>query len=82
MHLRLPRQGVFVSWFAVMQLMSSAVLAQNVVEAWGEAAIQQGDTLRAKKAATADGLKRCIEQVVGITVQNDFSATLRGNGAQ
>jgi len=62
------------------------VQAQNnegVVQATGEAMIQNGDTVTAKKAAIADALKKCIEQVVGITIQSEFTSnqqeTLKNN---
>jgi len=46
----------------------------STVEAIGEAQIKNGDEVEAKKAATADALKKCIEQVVGISIQSDFSS--------
>jgi hypothetical protein len=53
-----------------------AVLAADgdVVEATGEAQVRGGDVVTAKKAATADALRRCVEQVVGISVKSDFSS--------
>ncbi|MBI5508959.1 MAG: flagellar assembly protein T N-terminal domain-containing protein [Deltaproteobacteria bacterium] len=48
---------------------------EGVVEAVGEAQIKNGDQVAAKKVATADALKKCIEQVVGIAIKSDFSAT-------
>jgi len=49
----------------------------DVVEGVGEAQIQNGDMVAAKKAATADALRRCVEKVVGIAVQSDFSSEQR-----
>jgi len=70
---------------AALWLCPAVVAAGSVVEAWGEAQVH-GDAVAAKKKAVADGLKRCIEQVVGITVKNDFSATMqetvKGNESQ
>lgn len=50
-----------------------ASASEGVVEAVGEAMIKKGDVVAAKKEATADGLKKCIEQVVGIAVTSEFS---------
>ncbi|MBI3179864.1 MAG: flagellar assembly protein T N-terminal domain-containing protein [Deltaproteobacteria bacterium] len=44
------------------------------VEAVGEAAIKD-DLVAAKRAATADALRKCVEQVVGISLQSEFTAT-------
>lgn len=49
----------------------------GIVEAVGEATIKGGDKVAAKKAATADAFKKCIEQVVGIAIESDFNATQR-----
>ena len=52
------------AYFLCIGLMSatSASAAQGVVEAIGEAQIKGGDKVTAKKAATSDGLKKCIER--------------------
>lgn len=47
----------------------------DVVEATGEAMVKNNDVVAAKKEATADALKKCIEKVVGISVTSDFSST-------
>jgi len=51
-----------------------ALAAQGTVEGTGEAQIKGGDKVAAKKAAIADALRRCIEKVVGISMQSDFSS--------
>jgi hypothetical protein len=68
-------------------LFSAVAYAQEgVVEAVGEANIKNGDTVAAKKAATADALKKCIEKVVGISMQSEFtseqSETLKNNQSE
>jgi len=50
---------------------------EGIVEATGEAQIQKGNEVEAKKAATLDAFRRAIEKVVGIYVESDFSATQR-----
>ncbi len=77
---------------AVMVLGSLAMFAtharasEGVVEAVGEAMIRGGDEVAAKQAATADALKKCVEQVVGISVRSDFTAdqqeTVKNNQAE
>ena len=49
----------------------------DVVEATGEAQVKNGDTVAAKQAAIADALKKCIEKVVGIQIQSEFTAEQR-----
>jgi hypothetical protein len=60
-----------------------ALAQEGVVEAIGEANISNGDTVAAKKAATSDALKKCIEKVVGISITSEFTAeqqeTLKNN---
>lgn len=55
-------------------VMPMAWAAEGTVEAVGEALIKNNDTVAAKKEATADALKKCIEQVVGISIKSDFSS--------
>lgn len=50
---------------------------QGVVEAVGEAQIVNADQVAAKKTAIADGLRRCIEKVVGIFIQSNFASTMK-----
>lgn len=74
------RSRPWVGWLslgAVLLVTVSARADGDVVEATGEAQVRNGDTVTAKKAATADALKKCIEKVVGIYVQNDFSSEQR-----
>src|SRR5208337_1404548 len=60
-----------VLWFPCLPVQAGD---GSVVEGVGEAQINNGDEVEAKKAATADALKKCIEQVVGISIQSDFSS--------
>ncbi len=46
----------------------------GVIEAKGEATIVSGDLVTAKKAAVADALRHAVEQIIGFTVTNSFSA--------
>lgn len=45
-----------------------------VMEAVGEAQVRGGDKVAAKQLAVTDGLKKCIEQVVGISIKSEFSS--------
>ena len=73
---------------ALAMVMSAGVAQANegVVEAVGEAQIKGNDKLAAKQKAVADGLKKCIEQVVGISIKSEFSSqmqeTVRGNQSE
>jgi len=51
-----------------------ALANEGLIEAVGEASLRGVDEVAAKKAATADALKKCVEQVVGISIKSDFSA--------
>src|SRR5688500_9612478 len=59
---------------------------EGVVEAVGEANITNGDTVTAKKMAVADGLKKCIEKIVGISITSEFTSdqqeTLKNNQSE
>lgn len=70
------RRGLAASCAAAVVVLAMPVWAasEGVVEATGEAQVRGGDQVTAKKAAVADALRRAIEQVVGFTVQSDFSA--------
>ena len=46
----------------------------GAVEATGEAQIKGGDKAAAKQAAVSDALRHCVEQVVGISIKNEFSS--------
>lgn len=70
----ISRVSVLVVACASMALLVNAHAADgDVVEGSGEAQIVGGDVVAAKKAATTDALRRCIEKVVGISIQSDFS---------
>ena len=59
---------------ALALLVAAPVMANaGVVDAWGEAQVKGGDKVAAKRAATADALKRCVEKVVGIQIKSEFS---------
>jgi hypothetical protein len=47
------------------------------VEGTGEAQVRGGDVVSAKKEATADALKKCVEKVVGIQIESNFSSEQR-----
>ena len=49
----------------------------GTVEGTGEAQVRGGDIVTARKEATADALKRCIEKVVGIQIESNFSSEQR-----
>ncbi len=59
---------------ALLPFMLLVAASDAPVEAVGEAAIKD-DLVAARKVAVADALRKCVEQVVGITVQSEFSAT-------
>ncbi|MEE8410614.1 MAG: hypothetical protein V3T05_13510 [Myxococcota bacterium] len=59
----------------VLLLAANAHAASGVIEASGEAMIKDGDRVAAKKAAVADGLKNCIDKIVGVTIKSEFTAT-------
>lgn len=69
-----------------LALSGAARANEGVVEAVGEATIRGGDEVAAKQAATADALKKCVEQVVGISIRSDFTAdqqeTVKNNQAE
>ncbi len=81
------RARLAVGLACVLALAAPALAADgDVVEATGEANIRNGDTVAAKKEATTDALKKCIEKVVGISIQSEFTAeqkeTVAGNQDQ
>lgn len=57
--------------------MSAAAAAEGTIEADGEAMVQRGDVVAAKKAAVADALKNAIDKVVGVTVESEFNSVLK-----
>lgn len=82
----LPKIGVAFFGLALLVATNPAFAAQGWVDAWGEAQIKNGDKVAAKQAAVADGLKRCIEKIVGITIQSRFDSKMqevvKGNQSQ
>lgn len=78
------RPGLLVG-LVCLSLSAGAARAADgdTVEGTGEAAVKNGDTVAAKKQATTDALKKCIEKVVGISIRSDFSheqrAVIDGN---
>lgn len=71
-------RAVFLAILSVFVFAGTTNAAEgDVVEATGEAQVKNGNTVEAKKAATADALKKCIEKVVGIAIQSEFSAEQR-----
>lgn len=62
---------------AVLATAPVALAAEGVVEAVGEAPINNGNTVAAKKAATGDALRKCVEQIVGVTVKNEFTSDMQ-----
>ena len=81
------RRGLSLALVLTAAMTGAARAADgDVVEAVGEAQVRNGDVVAAKQAATADGLKKCIEKVVGIAVQSEFTSeqksVLAGNQEQ
>lgn len=66
--------SAMVAAFTLVLTAPVAVAGGGVVEAVGEAQIKNGDEVSAKEAATMDGLKKCMEKVVGIYIESNFSA--------
>ncbi len=67
---------VYVVTFALNTQVRAGV-REGVVECTGEARILNGDRVMAKKTAIADGLRNCVEKVVGITIQSSFASTMK-----
>lgn len=63
---------------SVLALCADARAADGgLVEGTGEAQVRGGDVVSAKKEATADALKKCLEKVVGIQIESNFSSEQR-----
>ena len=71
----MPRPLIIV--VVCLYALPSRAADPSVIEATGEATIVGGDLVAAKKAAVADALRRAVEQVVGFTVSNTFTADQR-----
>ncbi len=69
--------GVFFLFLTTLLATSTAFAAQGWIDAWGEAQIKNGNKIEAKQVAVADGLKRCIEKIVGVTVESQFDSTMK-----
>jgi hypothetical protein len=66
---------LFIPFVAILLLGLSARAAdQGIVEGVGEALVDSGGVVAAKQLATTRALQACIEKVVGITIESDFSA--------
>ena len=64
------------SGLVLFLFLASRVVAASgsIVEAEGEATMESGNVVAAKKAATQDALRRCVEQTVGIAITSEFTA--------
>ncbi|MEZ4270097.1 MAG: hypothetical protein R3C68_01240 [Myxococcota bacterium] len=62
---------------ALVMFAGPAGAAGDVVEAWGEAQVIQGNQAAAKKAATDDALRRCVEQIVGVSIRSEFTSQMQ-----
>lgn len=54
-----------------------ASAAEGTVERWGEAQVSDGNRVQAKKEATNDALRKCIEYVVGVEVQSGMNQVMQ-----
>ncbi|MCK5690119.1 flagellar assembly protein T N-terminal domain-containing protein [Myxococcota bacterium] len=72
MKLRSLMTSSFILTFALATALP-AIAAEGTVEAVGEAQIENGKTVKAKKLATTDALRKCVELVVGIAIKSEFS---------
>lgn len=64
-------------WMALAVAVGGDAAGDGWVEGKGEAQVTQAGVVAAKQAATAAALRRCVEQVVGITIQSEFSSSQR-----
>ncbi len=72
-----PRLFLCCLTFVIITPLAAPAAEGGLVEAEGEATIRDGDLVAARKTALTEALRSCLEKVVGVQVQSEFTAEQR-----